>query len=123
VPLFLRNGSILPLESAPAGGPMTLHYTPRLAAEFFLYETDLGQYSQLHASPALDRMRLEIDSKKARIYEWVVHHLPPVRQVWQEETPCVEVSRRETLAPAGGTTTASAGTSTWRSKRRRGRSG
>ncbi len=99
VPLFLRNGSILPLESAPAGGPMTLHYTPRLAAEFFLYEPDLGQYSQLHASPALDRMRLEIDSRKARVYEWVVHHLPPVRQVWQEETPCVEVAQREALAP------------------------
>lgn len=99
VPLFLRNGSILPLESEAAGGPMTLHYTPRLAAEFFLYELDLNQYSQLHASPALERMRLEIDSRKARSYEWVVHHLPPVREVRQEETPCVEVSSREALGP------------------------
>ncbi len=99
MPLFLRNGSILPLESATPGGPLALHYTPRLAAEFFLYEPDTSEYSQAHASPALDRMRLEIYSKKTREYEWVVHHLPEVREVLQEESVLKPVDDRGALAP------------------------
>jgi hypothetical protein len=70
LPVFARNGTIVPLDSA---GGMALHYFPRLGAEFFIFETDLGEYSQMHAAPAADIMRLEIESKKARDYEWVVH--------------------------------------------------
>jgi alpha-glucosidase (family GH31 glycosyl hydrolase) len=58
LPVFARNGTIIPLE-----------------AEFFLLEEDIGEYSQVHAAPAADSMRLEIESKKDRRYQWVVHHV------------------------------------------------
>jgi hypothetical protein len=72
LPVFARNGSIVPLNSA-AG--IDLHYFPKLGAEFFLLESDIGDYSQVHAAPAADIMRLEIESKKERDYQWVVHHV------------------------------------------------
>jgi len=72
LPVFARNGSIVPLD--PAGG-IALHYFPTLAAEFFLLESDIGDYSQVHAAPAADTMRLEIEAKKERDYQWVVHHV------------------------------------------------
>jgi hypothetical protein len=71
LPVFARNGTIVPLDS-PAG--MALHYFPKLGAEFFLVEED--GWTQVHAAPAGDLMRLEIESKKSRDYEWVVHHVP-----------------------------------------------
>jgi alpha-glucosidase (family GH31 glycosyl hydrolase) len=77
LPLFSRNGAILPLGS----NPMKLHYFPRLGGEFFLLESDLGEYSQVHAGPAGDFMRLEIESKKEREYEWIVHHTERPRRV------------------------------------------
>jgi hypothetical protein len=72
LPVFARNGTIVPLDSA-AG--MALHYFPTLPAEFFLLEQDTGKYSQVHAAPAGEEMRLEIESAKDRDYEWVVHHV------------------------------------------------
>lgn len=72
LPVFARNGAIVPLDAA-AG--MALHYFPKLGGEFFLLEGDIAEYSQVHASPALDFMRLEIESKKDRDYQWVVHHV------------------------------------------------
>jgi hypothetical protein len=72
LPVFARNGTIVPLDSE---GGMALHYFPTLAAEFFLLEQDSGKYSQVHAAPAGDEMRLEIESAKERDYEWVVHHI------------------------------------------------
>ena len=72
LPVFARNGAIVPLDGA-AG--MALHYFPKLPGEFFLLEGDIAEYSQVHASPALDFMRLEIESKKDRDYQWVVHHV------------------------------------------------
>ncbi len=73
-PMFARNGTILPLASDQPGGPMALHYFPSLGAEFFLFETDREEWSQVHAAPAGDYLRLEIESKKTRDYEWVVHN-------------------------------------------------
>jgi alpha-glucosidase (family GH31 glycosyl hydrolase) len=70
LPVFTRNGTIVPLDSA---GGMALHYFPKLGAEFFLVEDDA--WTQAHAAPAADAVRLEIESKKARSYEWVVHHV------------------------------------------------
>jgi alpha-D-xyloside xylohydrolase len=70
--VFARTGSIVPLDSA-AG--MALHYFPRLGGEFFLIEGETGEYTQIHAAPAADAMRLEIESKKDRDYQWVVHHV------------------------------------------------
>jgi len=61
-------------RSISAGG-LALHYFPKLGAEFFLLEAGIGDYSQVHAAPAADIMRLEIESKKARDYQWVVHHV------------------------------------------------
>jgi len=72
LPVFARNGTIVPLDSASGMG---LHYFPTLAAEFFLLESDIARYSQVHAAPAGDEMRLEIESAKDRDYEWVVHHI------------------------------------------------
>ncbi len=72
LPVFARNGAIVPLDVA-AG--MALHYFPNLGGEFFLLEGDIAEYSQVHAAPALDIMRLEIESKKDRDYQWVVHHV------------------------------------------------
>lgn len=71
LPIYLRNGSILPID----GDPLELHYTPSLAAEWFLYEPDLDDYSQFHASPAGDYMRLEMECKKSRTVKWVIHHV------------------------------------------------
>jgi hypothetical protein len=77
LPLFSRNGAVLPVGS----DPMKLHYFPKLGGEFFLFEHDLGEYSQVHAGPAGDFMRLEIESKKDREYEWIVHHSERPRKI------------------------------------------
>ena len=76
--IFARNGSIVPLTG---DGTLELHYFPKLGAEFFLYEEDVGDYSQLHAAPAADVMRFEIESKVERDYTWIVHHIESVRTV------------------------------------------
>ncbi len=68
--LFLRNGSILPLAE---GATIALHYTPKLGAEFFIWEPDQEDISQVHGGPSADFLRLEIESKKDRAYEWVVY--------------------------------------------------
>ena len=70
LPVFARNGTIVPLDSA---GGMALHYFPKLPAEFFLVEED--GWTQIHAAPAADILRLEIEAKKTRDYQWVVHHV------------------------------------------------
>jgi hypothetical protein len=72
LPVWAKNGSIVPLDSA---GAIALHYFPKSGGEFFLLEADIAEYSQAHASPALDFYRLEIESKKERNYQWVVHHV------------------------------------------------
>ncbi len=72
VTIFARNGSIVPVQHQNV---LELHYFPKLGAEFFLYEPDVNEYSQAHASQAADFWRLEIESKVARTYEWVLHHI------------------------------------------------
>jgi hypothetical protein len=72
LPVFAKNGAIVPLNSGTA---MALHYFPKAGGEFFLLEGDLADYTQVHAAPALDYMRLQIESKKDRDYQWVVHHV------------------------------------------------
>ena len=72
LPVFARNGTIIPLDS---DGGIALHYFPTLAAEFFLAETNPDDWTQVHAAPAADVMRLEIESRKTRDYQWVVHHV------------------------------------------------
>jgi len=88
--VFARNGAIVPLDS-PNG--MALHYFPKLGGEFFLLEGDLADYSQVHAAPALDFMRLEIESKKDRDYQWVVHHIEKPDTVGFEDRKYREVAQ------------------------------
>lgn len=92
LPVFARNGTIIPLD---AGNGMALHYFPKLGAEFFLLEQDLGEYSQLHAAPAADIMRLEIESKKERDYQWVIHHVDKPSAVGFENIQYREVTPKE----------------------------
>ncbi|MFN7920980.1 MAG: glycoside hydrolase family 31 protein [Bryobacteraceae bacterium] len=70
LPLLAHNGTIVPIAS---DSRLELHYFPRLGAEFFIAEADDDLPTQVHAAPALDILRLEIESKVAREYEWVVH--------------------------------------------------
>jgi alpha-glucosidase (family GH31 glycosyl hydrolase) len=95
MPVFSRNGAILPLGSEP----MKLHYFPRLGGEFFLFESEMAEYSQVHAGPAGDFMRLEIESKKDRDYEWIVHHLEQPRKVVAAGVELPAVEMRDRLRP------------------------
>ncbi|SPE42433.1 Glycoside hydrolase, family 31 [Candidatus Sulfopaludibacter sp. SbA3] len=90
LPVFARNGTIVPLDSP---GGMALHYFPQLGAEFFILEDDLSEYTAVHAAPSLDAMRLEIESKKDRDYQWVVHHIDKPTSVGFED-------QKYRLAPA-----------------------
>jgi hypothetical protein len=78
-PMFAQNGSIIPFQGPD--GTMELHYFPNLGGEFFLYEPGNGETSQFHAAPAGDYLRLEVESKVSRRYEWVVHHRGPAREL------------------------------------------
>jgi hypothetical protein len=97
LPLFARNGTIVPLDSIRKGEPMMLHYYPSLGAEFFLLETEIGDWSQVHAAPAADILRLEIESKVDRLYQWVVHHVPRPQRVEFEQRRYAEVKSPSAL--------------------------
>jgi hypothetical protein len=99
LPIFTRNGTILPLAPEAPGRPLELHYFPKLGAEFFLYEEDLADVSQMHAAPAGKFLRLESESLKARTYEWIVHHTPACRKVMLGDTELVKAGARARLAP------------------------
>ena len=94
--IFARNGSIVPLTGS---NTLELHYFPKLGAEFFLYEEEAGDYTQTHAAPAVDVIRLEIESKVARDYTWVVHHVESVKAVAAGETQLAEVKIATDLLP------------------------
>src|ERR1019366_6765063 len=85
---------MVPLDAA-AG--MALHYFPKAGGEFFLLEGDISDYSQGHASPALDFMRLEIESKKERDYQWVVRHVERPSSVQFEDRKYPEVAALSAL--------------------------
>jgi alpha-glucosidase (family GH31 glycosyl hydrolase) len=94
LPVFARNGAIVPLDSA-AG--MALHYFPSLGGEFFLIEAETGEYTQIHAAPAADAMRLEIESKKDRDYQWVVHNIEKPAAVGFEDRTYQPASSSQAL--------------------------
>ena len=87
---------IVPLNSANG---MALHYFPKLGGEFFLLEGDIAEYTQVHAAPALDFMRLEIESKKERDYQWIVHHLDRPRRIGAGAVELAEVEVEDKLRP------------------------
>ena len=106
VPMFVRNGWIVPLDIRARGAQgngtesrMELHYFPALGGEFFLWEPDLNENSQFHAAPAGDYMRVEIETKVTRTYEWVLHHTKAPLEVAEESGAYTKVDRREALKP------------------------
>jgi alpha-glucosidase (family GH31 glycosyl hydrolase) len=101
VPMFVRNGWIVPLEveGKDKQSKMELHYFPALGGEFFLWEPDQNENSQFHAAPAGDFMRVEIETKVRRTYEWVLHHTKAPREVAEESGAYKKVARRELLQP------------------------
>ncbi len=90
LPWFSRNGAVLPLAATVENGPMEMHYFPKLGGEFFIWEPEVDFISQLHASPALDYYRVESETKIARVYEWVLHHVEPVERVHQVDGQAFE---------------------------------
>ena len=72
-PVFAKNGSIVPFRLTQ--DLYELNYFPQLGGEFFLYEVEKQEWTQVHAAPNGDYMRMEIESKVAREYEWVIHHV------------------------------------------------
>jgi alpha-glucosidase (family GH31 glycosyl hydrolase) len=98
LPIFARNGTIVPLDPVNAGDAMMLHYFPRLGAEFFLLETSVNDWTQVHAAPAADIMRLQIESKVERAYEWVVHHTGKPSAVEFEQLRFTEVRAASALS-------------------------
>lgn len=72
VPVFAKNGALVPFAR---DGFYEAHYFPKLGGEFFIYENEIAQWTQLHASPAGIYLRLEAESKVSRDYEWVIHHV------------------------------------------------
>jgi len=96
VPMFVRNGWIVPLQKKDE---MELHYFPSLGAEFFLWEPDLDENSQFHAAPAGDFMRVEVESKRRRTYEWILHHTAAPGQVAEDSGVYQRVTGREELKP------------------------
>lgn len=102
MPLFARNGTIVPLRPRSANGreaPLELHYFPSLGAEFFLFEESEDDISQFHAAPVGDVIRLESESRVARACDWVVHHTPRCRKVESGEKTWVRVAGPAQLAP------------------------
>ncbi|MGD1092849.1 MAG: hypothetical protein ABSB35_12775 [Bryobacteraceae bacterium] len=96
VPMFVRNGWIVPLAMKDA---MELHYFPSLGAEFFIWEPDKNDISQLHAAPAGDYVRVEIETQVSRTYEWILHHTKAAREVAEESTVYRRAAQRAQLRP------------------------
>lgn len=71
--VLAKNGAVVPFAR---DGYYEAHYFPKLGGEFFIYESDIAQWTQLHASPAGLYLRLEAETKVSRDYEWVIHHVP-----------------------------------------------
>jgi len=96
VPMFVRNGWIVPLAMKDA---MELHYFPSLGAEFFIWEPEKNDNSQVHAAPAGDYVRVEIESQISRTYEWILHHTKAAREVAEESTVYRRAAQRTQLRP------------------------
>jgi len=96
VPMFARNGSVVPLSVT---GKMEVHYFPSLGGEFFLWEQDEEDNSQFHAAPAGEFLRVEIESKLNRTYEWVLHHTKAPKAVEEESGIYQRASSARELRP------------------------
>lgn len=100
LPVYVKMGSILPLVPQRKDVGLELHYYPKIGAEFFLIEPEVGEYSQFHASPVGDILRVEAESKISRRCEWILHHVDKPSSVSEGETKFRELSSRGALQPA-----------------------
>ena len=100
LPIFAKAGSLIPLNSTRRGRSLELHYFPSSGAEFFVYETEVNDYSQFHAAPAGDFMRVESESKVERTCEWILHHTPAKpKSVGETGHAFKEAANRAALLP------------------------
>lgn len=83
LPMFARNGSIVPVDRPDR---IELHYFPKLGGEYFLWEPETDQITQIHAGPAGDFLRLQIEERAGRSYEWIVHNVVRPKDVRQPES-------------------------------------
>ena len=93
LPIYAKAGSLIPLKAARR---LELHYFPTLGGEFFVYEPEVNDYSQFHAAPSANFMRVESESKVARICEWILHHTSKPKTVEETGRPYNEAA---TLLP------------------------
>ena len=94
----LDTSAIVPWLNGPL---LELHYFPKLGGEFFFYERGVQEYSQVHAAPVADLMRLEIESKVDRTYLWVVHHLEAPSRLVVRDAPWPKAESRAALTGDG----------------------
>lgn len=99
LPVYVKMGSILPLVGQRKDVGLELHYYPKIGAEFFLIEPQLGEYSQFHASPVGDILRVEAESKVDRRCEWILHHVDRPVSVQEGDAKYREVAGRGALQP------------------------
>jgi hypothetical protein len=98
--VFVKMGSILPLISTRKDVGLELHYYPNIGAEFFLIEPDVNEYSQFHAAPVGDILRVESESKVDRGLEWILHHVDKPASV-SESTPALTYKQVPALGELG----------------------
>ncbi len=100
IAMFARNGTIVPLLPE-TGDILELHYfsDPDLGAEFFLFEEEEQDISQFHAAPAGDLIRLEIESLRSRVYDWVIHGAEACRKIDGGGAEYTAVAEPGQLAP------------------------
>jgi len=94
LPIYAKAGSLIPLQYPKK---LELHYFPNSGAEFFVYEPTVNEYSQFHAAPAGDFMRVESESKIERTCEWVLHHTATPKQLGETGQPYKEAASHAAL--------------------------
>jgi hypothetical protein len=99
LPIYAKAGSLIPLTSTQPGINLELHYFPSPGAEFFVFEPDVNAYSQFHAAPSADFMRVESESKVARTCEWILHHTEKPKTVGETGKPFQEATTRAAMKP------------------------
>ena len=91
LPLYAKAGSLIPLVNKQR---LELHYYPTQGGEFFVYEPEANEYSQFHAAPSGDFMRVESESKVARTCEWILHHTAKPKTVGETGKTFMETTTR-----------------------------
>ena len=99
LPIFAKAGALIPLTSTREGISLELHYFPSSGGEFFVYEPAANEYSQFHAAPSADFMRVESESKVGRTCEWILHHTSKPKTVGETGHLFKEAATRVAMLP------------------------